>query len=219
MKPTLVLTIVFAATVSAQQPYVPARYSAGVRPQLPALAVGGGQVYVELDISPTGGVTKVTPLRVTPAFTDVVVKAVSGWQFSAAKEDAIGKDGKPQGPTAAPAKVMVAGLFRPPSILTPTQGAPPATVAAASPGVAFPMATPEPPYPPNARGSGVVLIEARVDASGKVADATVVGSAGVFDAPALDAAKKWQFRPANVRGRATTTFAYLLFGFAEPIAP
>jgi TonB family protein len=81
------------------------------------------------------------------------------------------------------------------------------------------MATPEPPYPPNARGSGVVLIEARVDASGKVAEATVIGSAGVFDGPALAAARRWQFRPASIRGRTTTTFAYLLFGFAEPVAP
>ena len=219
MKPTLVLSIVFAATVTAQQPYVPARYSAGVRPQLPALAVGGGQVFVELDVSPTGSVAKVTPLRTTPSFTNLVVEAVRGWQFSGAREDAIGKDGKAQGLKAAPAKVLVAGVFRPPAILTPTQGERPATVAAASPAVAFPVATAEPPYPPNARGSGVVLVEARVDASGKVAEATVVASAGAFDSAALDAARKWQFRPANVGGRATATFAYLLFGFAEPVAP
>jgi TonB family protein len=163
-------------------------------------------------------VTKVTPLRSTPPFTDLVVKAVAGWRFSAAMADSVGADGKPEGPKAVPAKVLVAAHFRPPSMLTPTLGERPSNVGNASADMAYPTGTPEPPYPPQARGSGVVLVEVRVDPAGKVGDAAVVGSAGVFDAPALETARRWSFRAARLRGRPTTTYAYLLFGFAEPVA-
>ncbi len=61
------------------------------------------------------------------------------------------------------------------------------------------------------------MIEARVDATGHVADARVIGSAPPFDTPALDAARKWRFRPARVGRRAAATYVYLIFGFPAPI--
>jgi outer membrane biosynthesis protein TonB len=50
-----------------------------------------------------------------------------------------------------------------------------------------------------------------------VVEATALGSAPPFDAPALAAAKQWRFRPARINGRATATYVYLVFGFPEPI--
>jgi protein TonB len=90
-------------------------------------------------------------------------------------------------------------------------------VASPSGDVPFPISTVEPPYPPNAHSSGVIVIEALVDATGAVAEATVTRSAPPFDAPALDAARQWRFRPASPEGRATAAYVYLIFGFRQPV--
>ena len=129
----------------------------------------------------------------------------------------IGADGKPEGPRPVASKVLVAALFRAPALLTPTQGERPANVAPGSAEVAFPTSTREPPYPPQAGSGGVVLIEAFVDATGKVTQTRVIGSAPPFDQPALDVARQWGFRPARVRGRPTATYVYLIFGFPAPV--
>ncbi|OLC45728.1 MAG: hypothetical protein AUH43_15565 [Acidobacteria bacterium 13_1_40CM_65_14] len=79
------------------------------------------------------------------------------------------------------------------------------------------MATVTPRYPPLARDSGIVLIEVRVDTGGGVADAKVIRSARPFDKPALDAARRWTFRPARVRGTSVVTLAYIAFAFRQPV--
>lgn len=71
--------------------------------------------------------------------------------------------------------------------------------------------------PPLARDSGIVLIEVRVDTGGGVADAKVIRSARPFDKPALDAARRWTFRPARVRGTSVVTLAYIAFAFRQPV--
>jgi TonB family protein len=206
MKIGLVIILVLSSTLSAQQGYTPARYASGAPPALPALVVGGGQAFVEVTVGPSGAVETVTPLRSTPPFTQALREAVNGWRFTAATD---------VGPVAS--KVLVAGLFRAPTLLTPTQGERPADVAPASPDVAFPSSTREPPYPPQAASGGVVLIEALVDATGKVARGRVIRSAPPFDQPALDAALQWRFRPARVKGRPTPVYAYMIFGFPTPV--
>ena len=64
---------------------------------------------------------------------------------------------------------------------------------------------------------GVVLVEVSVDGAGMVKDARVIGSAPPFDQAALDAARKWRFQPARVNGHATPAYAYLVFGFPQPV--
>lgn len=113
--------------------------------------------------------------------------------------------------------VLVAGIFRPPTLNTPPAGEPPRNVASASSGTPFPLATVTPRYPPLARDSGIVLIEVRVDTGGGVADAKVIRSARPFDKPALDAARRWTFRPARVRGTSVVTLAYIAFAFRQPV--
>jgi TonB family protein len=115
-------------------------------------------------------------------------------------------------------KVLVAGIFRAPSINTPTLGEPPAdTGIIPSEETPLPVITATPPYPPLARDAGVVLIEVRVDPGGRVADARTIRSSPPFDEPALDAARQWTFRPARVRGSSVTALAYIVFGFRPPI--
>src|SRR5688572_14962120 len=157
-KTALVVAVVLVTTLSAQPPYTPARYSGGPLPTLPALAVGGGEAIVEVTVRSDGSVQGIRPLRSTPPFTQSLIDAVTAWRFTPAVEDAIGTDGKPAGKPVN-SKVIVASLFRPPTLLTPTLGEPPATVGTASVDVAYPTAMRQPPYPPQALFGAVVMIE------------------------------------------------------------
>ena len=74
-----------------------------------------------------------------------------------------------------------------------------------------------PAFPRRALFGGLVLAEVRVDPLGAVSDATVLRSAPPFDEPALDAARRWRFRPARLHGRPVATIAYLVFGFRQPV--
>ena len=62
-----------------------------------------------------------------------------------------------------------------------------------------------------------MLVEVTVDGAGAVKDARVIGSAPPFDQAAIDAARRWRFRPARVDGHATAGYAYLVFGFPQPV--
>lgn len=216
---TMIAAWLFSAALGAQAGFSPARYGSGATPSLPALteAVGGGQAMFELVISPAGAVTAVTPLRTTPPFTELVAGAIGGWQFTPAEDEAIGPDGKPAGRAPVRSMVLVAAIYRAPTLKTPTLGERPKNMASASVAVPFPSSTTEPPYPVQARSGGVVLIEVLVDSTGQVADAIVIGSAPPFDSAALEAARKWRFRPAREGGKTIASYVYLLFGFPEPI--
>jgi len=216
-KTALVVALVLATTLSAQQPYTPARFAGGPLPTLPALAVGGGEAIVEVTVRPDGSVQGIRPLRSTPPFTQSLIDAVTGWRFKPAVEDAIGTDGKPSGPKPVTSKVIVASLFRPPTLLTPTLGEIPATLGTASADVAYPTSLQQPPYPPQALFGAVVMIEVLVDAMGRPSEPRVAVSSPAFDRAALDAATQSTFRPANINGRSAATYAYLVFGFPQPI--
>lgn len=212
----LALAVLFGFALAAQQPaYEAARYRSGGLPGLAPQAVGGGEAIVEVTIDARGRVEKVTPIRTTPPFTEMLIDSVRSWSFQPATDDPVGPDGKRQGRRPVASKVLVAALYRAPTLLTPTLGEQPATVAAASPDVAFPSNTSVPPYPPRAQFGGVVLIEARVAANGAVTP-RVIGGGSPFDSAAMQAARQWRFFPARVRDEAET-YAYLIFGFPQPV--
>lgn len=212
----LALIVMVIGALFTQDPvYKAARYASGGVPGLAPQAVGGGEAIVELAVDASGRVEKITPIRATPPFTEMVIDSVRNWRFEPASDDPVGPDGKPQGRRAVASKVIVAALYRAPTLLTPTLGERPATVAAASPDVAFPANTTEPVFPVQAQFGGVVLIEARIAATGVVTP-RVVGSGSTFDDAALKAAQQWRFFPARVKDEAET-YAYLIFGFPQPI--
>ncbi len=62
-----------------------------------------------------------------------------------------------------------------------------------------------------------MLVELLVDAGGTMAEANVARSAPPFDGPALDAARQWKFRPAQVDEQPVPSFAYIAFGFPVPV--
>jgi TonB family protein len=207
--------------VSAQQLFWPAQYRGGPIPQLPKTAVGGGEVILELTVDAAGRVTAVAPLRTTPPFADSLAEAARAWQFTPAEELAASDTGRAESTplrAAVASKVLVAGVYRPPALNTPTLGEAPRDVAPASDDVPLPVSIVAPPYPPTALNGGVVLLEAQIGADGAVTSATVVRSAPPFDAAAHAALLQWRFRPARWRGRAVASIAYAIFGFAVPIA-
>ncbi|HEV8319271.1 MAG TPA: energy transducer TonB [Vicinamibacterales bacterium] len=209
-----------AAIMVAPGGFMPAQYRDGALPQIPIQAVGGGEVFVELSVNSSGVVSGVRTLRATAPFAAAVNEAVRGWQFRSAEEEIASEAGRPvelQTRKPVESTVLVAGIFRPPTLNTPTLGEPPRNVASASNETPFPLTTVMPRYPPLARDSGIVLVEARVDAGGGVADVKVIRSARPFDEPALDAARRWTFRPARVRGTAVPTLAYIAFAFRQPV--
>ena len=212
----LVAIACFTVSLSAQEPFSPAQLQAGGVPALPVMAVGGGQVLLELSIGADGRVADVKPLRSTPPFTDLLTETVRAWRFRPAEDtgDSNNRAGS-RGPVAS--KVLVAGLFRPPTLNAPTIGEPLKEGAAASDEIAFPLTTMLPAFPPQANRSGVVVIEARVDRGGQVAEMKVVRSAPPFDDAARQAVGNWIFRPARMHGAYATTLVYVVLGFAAPV--
>jgi len=214
--------IVYGAVVAlaAQSGFVPARYRDGALPPIPIRAIGGGEAFLELTVSSSGVVSAVRTLRATPLFTEAMSHTVRGWQFHPAEGEIEPEPGQPVDPKPrrpVESKVLVVGIFRPPTLNTPTLGEPPKDVASPSIETPFPLATVLPLYPPLARENGIVLVEVRVDAGGGVADAQVIRSAPPFDEPARDAARRWTFRPARVQGTSVVGLAYIVFAFRQPI--
>jgi TonB family protein len=214
----VLLVVGIASTVVASQGLpggvTPASFRRGLMPALPAMALGGGEVVLELTVSNRGGVTAVRTLRSTAPYTDLVVDAVKSWDFTPAQEPIDRINRGPGRPVES--KVTVAAIFRPPSLtLGTTLGEPSKSVAAPSGEAPVPLSTSTPPYPPNARDSGVVLTEVTVNGSGGVTEAVVRQSAPPFDDAALKASREWRFQPRR-DGREQR--AYLLFGFQIPVS-
>ena len=186
--------------------FQPATYRIGGVPVLPTITVGGGEVLLDTAVDARGEVTSVTPLRVTPPFADLFAEAVRGWNFHPARDLDL----------PAPSHVMVAVLVRPPALnAASTLGEPARDVAMPRPDLPVPITLVPPLHPPNALRSGVVLIEARIDTAGRVTRVRVMQSAPPFDNAAQDAAWKWTFRAARLRGTPIESVAYLAFGFPE----
>ncbi len=90
---------------------------------------------------------------------------------------------------------------------------------------AFPVEKPpeavwkcEPVYPERARELGIsgrVVVKFLVDTAGSVSRAFIVQAhpEGVFDQSALDAIRKWRFKPARSRGKAIGAWVILPFQF------
>lgn len=70
----------------------------------------------------------------------------------------------------------------------------------------LPIRTVSPDYPQEMRAqkvSGLVMIKVQVDEKGDVNEAVVVKSTNnAFDGPALEALKRWKFKPATEDGKA-----------------
>jgi protein TonB len=76
-----------------------------------------------------------------------------------------------------------------------------------------------PVYPVAAREAkiaGVVIVEARVEADGRILEARILRSIPELDAAALDAVKQWEFEPLRLSGVPTPTTMTLTVQFSLP---
>ena len=216
-------SLTIAVTVSGAVPaaYTPARLKNGELPATQVAAVGGGEVLLQVELGENGSITNIVPLRVTPPFTDAVIRSVRQWTFAPAIQDMQPEAGEvPQtvSRNLVKSKVLVAAMFRAPTLTGPTLGTGPSDVAAASSDVAFATSTAMPVYPANARVDGTVLVEVHVGSNGSVMDAKVVQSTMPgFDGAAMNAVNNWSFRPARANGAPTDSYAYVAFAFRAPV--
>ena len=61
----------------------------------------------------------------------------------------------------------------------------------------------DPVYPPIARAAGIqgiVIIEATIDADGRVVNARILRSVPLLDQAALDAVRSWEYTPTTLNG-------------------
>lgn len=75
------------------------------------------------------------------------------------------------------------------------------------------------PYPPQALFGGEVVLEALIDASGKLADLTVIHGQAPFLQTVLDAVRTWSFEPARQDGRAIDARVGIVFQFPQSFVP
>ena len=194
--------------------FVPPRLKAAQLPPLPAPTVaGGGEVSIEAIVDRRGAVTRPAIIRATPPYTQLVLDAISRWQFDPARDiDYKGLE------TTVEMPVTIVAFYRPPILMNaPTVGEPPKNWSKPSGDAAYPTATAMPNYPPQARDGGVVLIEVSLDEAGAVTNTRGIGSAGGFENVAREALASWRFRGGSHRARPVPSTAYVLFGFRSPI--
>ncbi len=185
----------------------PARAVDGSLPGLPPLAVSGGEVMLSVSVTSKGVVDRVDVLRDTPPYTAGVVQAVRSWRFTAALDG----DGLP-----LDTRVLVGAVITAPALHEPTLGTPPTTAVTLDPRVPFPGPIAVPTFPVGAMMGGTVMVESRLDRSGRVSDARVVRSSQPFDALALAAARGTTYRPATAGDVPPAPYVYLIFVFRAP---
>jgi TonB family protein len=177
------------------------------------MAVAGGYVLLEVDVTADGGVRALEPLRGSEPYTELVSGAVSGWRFSPATRIT----GTATERLAS--RVLVAAVFRPPAIFLQESAVEEQVRSGATTGDRAPWVRTSvtPPYPPNVAGDGVVLLEVDVGIAGEARGVRVVESAGGFDSAALQAVSRWTFEPARSGDQAVPSFVYVICGFRQPV--
>jgi TonB family protein len=212
----LVLALAVATPVDVDTLFEPARVETVEMPAEPPMVLGGGQVLLELRVDRSGRVADVRVLTSTPPFTELVKEAVSQWHFSPAREVL----GQSEGESDVESRVLVAGVFRPPTLYdSPSRGEPVENVAKPSEEVPFPTSMSMPAYPPRAHWhmSRSILVEADLGEEGELVASKVIRSSAGLDEVALDAIHRWSFRPAKRNGTPVPSVAYIIFGFREPV--
>jgi len=75
------------------------------------------------------------------------------------------------------------------------------------------------PYPPQALFGGEVVLDARVDTEGKIAELNVVHGTAPFLKPVLDAVHTWMFSPAKMDGQAADARIGIVIQFPQSFVP
>jgi TonB family protein len=195
------LSVVLSAPVYAQ--HEPPRLLSAPIPPAPLGAQSGGIAALDVTVDATGSVTAAETVQDFAPFGDLIREAVRGWRFEPARE---------QGRTVA-RHVLVLGFFRPPELAVLAPARPRYKDTTAPPELPWPTSVTVPPYPPNALGSGKVVLEVDISEEGKVTSARVLTPTSAFDGASTGAARAWTFRPASLGGRPAAARAFFIFSF------
>ena len=209
MRTIFALALLLAATGAvAQDPQTPPRLvSAEVGPS-PWNVQSGGIAAFDLTIDETGAVTSTDIVQDVAPYGQILGDALPSWRFEPAREG-----GKP-----VRSRVLVVGFFRPPALVFAAPEAPRYKTTVAPDEIPWPTAVVVPPYPPQALGSGKVILEADISDTGTVAAARVLSPASPFDGAAADAVRRWTFRPANRKNRDVASRAFFVFSFPGTVS-
>jgi TonB family protein len=79
------------------------------------------------------------------------------------------------------------------------------------------ISTVEPSYPANTVSGGTVVLKVTVGASGEIESVRVMQEARGFTQQAIEAVRKWKFKPATLDGKPVMASMPVAFSFSQPI--
>jgi TonB family protein len=203
-----------AFSTLAQVPFKPAEVTSASDVQFPVGSIASGIVVVDVSLDSKGDVTRTDVLRDVASLTSTATSTVRSWKYRPASVDG----------TPLASMVRVAFVFRPGVILaSPPSFAPllqegdvtpDVTSSYVPPGI---VAATYPAYPIDAASVGAVVVRVTLDAGGKVAEVNAIRSFRPFTRPSMEAAKKWQFRPATLHGEPIASNITIAFVYSPPV--
>ena len=199
----VVLGLVAAAMAGDRGEITPPRLLTAEMGSAPLDVRSGGIAAYDVRIDEKGAVAGAEMVQDVAPYGDQLRESLWSWHFEPALED-----GRP-----VASRVLVLGFFRPPMLNFPAPENPRYKTTRAPAEIPWPTSVAPPPYPPNALGNGVVVLEVDVSAGGEVTATRTVSSPTPFDAAATDAARQWRFRPAQREGRDAAARIFMVFSF------
>jgi TonB family protein len=199
----LALSLLLAVNAAAQGAPTPPRLLRAAVPASPWNVQSGGVAAFDVKLDERGTVAGVDVVQDVVPYGDVLREALRGWDFEPARD---------QG-RAVPSRVLVLAFLRPPELAVIAPERPRYRETEAPADLPWPTSVTVPPYPPNALGSGKVILEADVSEEGKAGNVRVLNPGSPFDGAATQAAQAWVFRPATRAGRPAPARVYFLFSF------
>jgi TonB family protein len=205
MRSSFCLMVVFLATgnLAAQGLTSPPRLVAAELGGAPWNVNSGGIAAFDVRIDATGSVTSADVVQDVAPYGVMLREALPSWRFEPARE----------GGRALASRVLVLGFFRPPAITFAPPENPRYKNTTAPAELPWPTSVTAPPYPPNALGSGKVVVEADLSDRGRVTNTRVLTPPSPFDSAAADSLREWRFRPASRGNRDVASRAFLVFSF------
>lgn len=195
--------LLFSAFAAEAVPTPPRLLAARLDPAPWNLAQSGGIAACEAALDEHGSVTRTEIVQDVAPYGEQLALAVRAWRFEPSRE----------GGRAVPSRVLVLGFFRPPSITFAAPETPRYKSTTPPEELPWPASVAVPPYPPNALGSGKVLLEADVSDAGAVTRTRRISDASAFDDAAAQAVNAWRFRPARRLGREVASRVFLVLSF------
>ena len=213
----LLLVLVAAPRICAQkkQPnFIPPEINTASDINYPINSVAGGVVVVAVNLDGAGKIKDTETLRDIPSLTAPVLLAITtNWTFKPAT-----LDGKP-----ADSTIVVSIVFNPfeyqfTGAATPALGKPLNDLAPDANGFMPPITISAAwaQYPPNSTAQGAVILDAHVSRTGHVTRAVDVYRIPSVTTPSINAALKWELKPATFHGSRISANAVIGYVFRLP---